>query len=425
MVQVSQKDGGCGTGVPAVASGGGGGRREQASDQAKTQGEWDHFEHDQSEKKFIKRPRLADGSLGEPAFIEYTLPGWGIADLHETFVPPLYRGKGVAERLARETFEFCKSVGLRILPSCTYLAGRFLGRNPDLLAGTLAKVDSESKVRTVPPLVRKAQAKRDPGIRRSSRKKRIKVDSNVSNESEELSKMDGAQEEIVFSSRARDAPLVPWDLSLGNPRSAVIHIMPFLLPTTYCDADHPNIVALARKIIPCGCDILEAASRVRNYCRFHIKYVLDKKDRRASDTLSSGLGMCTNIANLQVAILRAAGIPAGYCLVHITKETFKEMVMPEMYKTISETTLHCFCASYDGDTGFLYFDATEAFKGHPSQNFFLQESFVSGETQFKGSWLRGPFTPVQANLDHLLAHKFPKKIPDDVRKREFDHLKNL
>lgn len=54
-----------------------------------------------------------------------------------TYVPPRFRGKGVAAALARAALTEAREQGWRIVPQCSYVAS-FIERNPefaDLLAG--------------------------------------------------------------------------------------------------------------------------------------------------------------------------------------------------------------------------------------------------------------------------------------------------
>jgi len=306
-----------------------------------------------------------DGS--HDAFVEYEPTGWGTARVFETFVAPSFRGSGVAEKMCVAAFDIFRESGLRIVPTCTYLVERFLPRNPRF--ATLALVSPKEPVATIAP-------------------------------------------------PERDPPLA-WKFDLGKPTEGQVHLMPFLLATQYCDADHPSVVQLARELIPKGCGALEAACRVRNWVRANILYLLDSKNRLASATLASREGMCTNKANLQIALLRAAGIPAGYILCHISKEAFGRDLVPELMEKISDPTLHCFCATMDSNTNEVFhFDATEELLGPPSANILLEESLETGETRMRSNWLRGPWTPIQANLDHLLAFEFPSKHSTEILERQ-------
>ena len=132
-----------------------------------------------------------------------------------------------------------------------------------------------------------------------------------------------------------------WQARFATPRAGELHLRPFLLGSTVCDCDHPAVAALSLELVGRCTSVAEAAASVRAWVREHIVYTLQDKSDRASDTLEKREGMCTNKANLQIALLRAAGIPAAYTLVHITKEAFAgPHTLPEVYEPISEITLH-------------------------------------------------------------------------------------
>ncbi len=74
----------------------------------------------------------------------------------------------------------------------------------------------------------------------------------------------------------------------------------FLLPTEYCDVNHPDIQAVAN-------DLRQETDRqtaIAVWCYIsHIPYRFDFWSIKASETLHKGQGMCTNKANLQIALL--------------------------------------------------------------------------------------------------------------------------
>jgi len=230
--------------------------------------------------------------------------------------------------------------------------------------------------------------------------------------------------------------------AFGVPRCGEPHLPPFLLPTEICDAAHPAVVALSKRLIPSGCSAARAAAAVRSWVRAHITYVLRDKAEKASETLEAREGMCTNKANLQVALLRAAGIPAGFVLAHITKEAFVgPQILDEVFDLIQPVTVHVFCAVYipyispslysmsaansiedevqylgsssTAELGvFRHYDATE----RQGANHLTEYVPYTDETRYRARWLRGPFSPVQGNLDHLL--KPGSKIPSELLARQ-------
>lgn len=55
------------------------------------------------------------------AVCEYRLEGRTL-DLHHTFVPDSLRGRGIAAILAKEALDYAKAQGLRVIPTCSYIA---------------------------------------------------------------------------------------------------------------------------------------------------------------------------------------------------------------------------------------------------------------------------------------------------------------
>ena len=59
---------------------------------------------------------------GETAFAEYRLKPGQIV-LPHTVVPPAFEGKGVASALARFAFGYAREHGLKVIPTCPFMAG--------------------------------------------------------------------------------------------------------------------------------------------------------------------------------------------------------------------------------------------------------------------------------------------------------------
>ena len=52
-------------------------------------------------------------------------------DLYHTYVPEVFRGRGMAEKLCKAAFEYAKTEGLTVIPSCSYISGAYLKRHPE------------------------------------------------------------------------------------------------------------------------------------------------------------------------------------------------------------------------------------------------------------------------------------------------------
>ena len=80
--------------------------------------------HDKATHRFV----AALG--GYEACLMYRLSGTEI-DLYHTYVPQVFRGRGVAEQLCQAAFEHAKVKGLTVLPSCSYISDAYLKRHPE------------------------------------------------------------------------------------------------------------------------------------------------------------------------------------------------------------------------------------------------------------------------------------------------------
>ena len=67
---------------------------------------------------------------GYEACLMYRLSGQEI-DLYHTYVPEVFRGRGIAEQLCKSAFEHAKANGLTVIPSCSYISDAYLKRHPE------------------------------------------------------------------------------------------------------------------------------------------------------------------------------------------------------------------------------------------------------------------------------------------------------
>jgi predicted GNAT family acetyltransferase len=88
-------------------------------------------EHDAAARRFtVAVP-------GGTAILAYAPAGSDVLELYSTYVPPADRGRGIAARLVQAAVNYARSEGLRIIPSCWYVA-QWLRHHPehaDLVAG--------------------------------------------------------------------------------------------------------------------------------------------------------------------------------------------------------------------------------------------------------------------------------------------------
>jgi len=80
--------------------------------------------HDQAGSRFCVKLQ------GYEACLMYRRTGREL-DLYHTYVPEVFRGRGIAERLCRAGFEYAKANGLTVIPSCSYISDAYLKRHPE------------------------------------------------------------------------------------------------------------------------------------------------------------------------------------------------------------------------------------------------------------------------------------------------------
>jgi hypothetical protein len=92
--------------------------------------------------------------------------------------------------------------------------------------------------------------------------------------------------------------------------------------TDWCDTDHPLVRELAHWIARDAHTVRDAAAAVFLWVRDSIAYTMGDWNQRASETIVRGAGTSANKANLVVALARALGIPAGFCVRHVTTSVY-------------------------------------------------------------------------------------------------------
>jgi len=82
------------------------------------------IQHDEAGKRFCVQLE------GYEACLMYRRQGREL-DLYHTYVPEVFRGRGIAEKLCQAAFDYAKANGLTVIPSCSYIAGAYLKRHPE------------------------------------------------------------------------------------------------------------------------------------------------------------------------------------------------------------------------------------------------------------------------------------------------------
>jgi hypothetical protein len=126
------------------------------------------------------------------------------------------------------------------------------------------------------------------------------------------------------------------------------HLRPFLCSTEYCDASHPDIVAMAEEIAAGCTDPVETSTRLFRWVQDEIRYSIRHNwSQTASETLAMRAGSCTNKANLYVALARARQIPAGFHVMIVQgKVYFGPVWIPLVQQMCSDVSVHIFATTY-------------------------------------------------------------------------------
>jgi transglutaminase-like putative cysteine protease len=94
----------------------------------------------------------------------------------------------------------------------------------------------------------------------------------------------------------------------------------------YIDWQHPLVSARARELAAGSSDPAEIARRCFEFVRDGIRHSWDSRQNpvtcRASEVLSYATGYCYAKSHLLAALLRANGIPAGFCYQRLSRGDF-------------------------------------------------------------------------------------------------------
>lgn len=164
---------------------------------------------------------------------------------------------------------------------------------------------------------------------------------------------------------ALDLPAYVWTLDMRSPewsatanrpyRRAMTHALiaadaaeaavtpPVSLPDpeTLCDVDHPEIrrhSVRLRRTTAAG-----TAAAIFHYVQ-PMPYRFGTWQERASETLARGTGMCTTKANLQVALMRSAGLEAGFVEVPMPIKTLGKLMPTGWLALMRPVVRHYFAA---------------------------------------------------------------------------------
>lgn len=112
-------------------------------------------------------------------------------------------------------------------------------------------------------------------------------------------------------------------------------------PATLCDVDHPEIRRRAARLRrTTQAATAEAILQFVN----QMPYRFGTWQERASETLARGIGMCTTKSNLQVALMRASGLEAGFVEMPMSTTVLGKLMPAAWLDLQRDTVRHYFAA---------------------------------------------------------------------------------
>jgi hypothetical protein len=119
-----------------------------------------------------------------------------------------------------------------------------------------------------------------------------------------------------------------------------------LITTPMCDYDHPLVQECARRVVANGQTEREKATLIFNFVRDTIRFSMAFSGSKASQILKLGYGECITKTNVQVALLRAVGIPARMRWVmarsRVLRGLVADFVLRSMASEVSHFWAECF-----------------------------------------------------------------------------------
>ena len=117
----------------------------------------------------------------------------------------------------------------------------------------------------------------------------------------------------------------------------------FLAETRYCDVNNPLIKKAATEITKHSSTSENKMADLFNYVRDNILFRFGYWGKKASQILREQAGMCTNSANLLIALARASNIPAGYGIARVnSREFFRGIILPSLLRDVSDRSVHIY-----------------------------------------------------------------------------------
>jgi len=139
-----------------------------------------------------------------------------------------------------------------------------------------------------------------------------------------------------------------------DAKSLSSNIQKYLDPGFFVQCDDPEIIQKAEEIVEGAESEMDAIVRILNWVRYNVQYTCSKDLKvcegvtfvDAKRTLKHRKGNCVNFANLSIALLRAAGIPAKQSGGYVADSEYESLAC------------HAWLAVYIPEEGFVEFESS-------------------------------------------------------------------
>jgi transglutaminase-like putative cysteine protease len=122
----------------------------------------------------------------------------------------------------------------------------------------------------------------------------------------------------------------------------------YLITTPMCDFNHPLVQECVHRVVADGQSEREKATLIFNFVRDSIRFSIAFSRSKASQILKKGFGECLTKTNVQVALLRAVGIPARMRWVMAQTKVLTGLVAPFMLRYLRTDASHFWTECYLG-----------------------------------------------------------------------------
>jgi transglutaminase-like putative cysteine protease len=159
-------------------------------------------------------------------------------------------------------------------------------------------------------------------------------------------------------------------------------IKKYTKPGEKIDSDNPKIIKKASELAAGETDYYKVVFKIAEWTKANVEYDLStlniKASQKASYVLAYKDGVCDEITNLFIALLRAAGIPARFVL---------GIAYTDAPEFPQKWGAHGWAEVYFPDTGWVPFDVTYGQFGYADPTHVkLKDSFDSSESETQYEW---------------------------------------